>query len=386
MSINRDILYVENAADLETLCGQLSGARWMTLDTEFLREKTYYPKLCLLQLAVPGTVACIDPLAIEDISPILDVIYDGNITKVMHAARQDLEILYHLRGALPAPVFDTQVAALLLGFPDQIGYGTLVGELLGVTLDKLHTRTDWSKRPLSAEQIRYAADDVIYLAQAYELLVARLEELGRLEWLTEDFERLVKPELYSNPPGQAWLKVRGINRLRGARLSVLQALAGWRESLAQQLDRPRGWLLRDDVMVEIARHMPGSLAALGKIRGLSEGLVNRNGEHLLGLIAEAGNREPEPLPVSGPRRRLKPEQEALVDAMMAVVRISAQENSLNPAVLATRKQLESLVTDGENAEVMQGWRRKLAGDRLQAMLDGKVTLQVSNGKLNLVSR
>ncbi|UCC56883.1 MAG: ribonuclease D [Gammaproteobacteria bacterium] len=385
MSANRDILYVETAAELETLCGQLTGAQWMTLDTEFLREKTYYPKLCLLQLAVPGVVACIDPLAIEDISPILDVIYDENITKVMHAARQDMEILYHLRGTLPAPVFDTQVAALLLGLPDQVGYGTLVGELLGVTLDKLHTRADWSQRPLSPEQIRYAADDVIYLAQAYERLVARLGELGRLDWLTEDFERLVQPELYSNPPGQAWLKVRGINRIKGPSLSVLQVLAAWRESLAQQLDRPRGWLLRDDVLLDIARQMPGNLAALGKIRGLSERVVNRNGKHILGLIAEARNREPEPLPVSGPRRRLRPEQEALVDALMAVVRLSALENSLNPAVLATRKQLESLVADSESAEVMRGWRGKLAGDRLQALLDGDLALQVTAGKLNLVN-
>jgi ribonuclease D len=357
----------------------------MTLDTEFLREKTYYPKLCLLQVAVPGVVACVDPLAIGDISPLLDVIYDPGITKVMHAARQDMEILYHLRGSLPAPVFDTQIAALLLGFSDQVGYGTLVSELLGVTLDKLHTRADWSQRPLSPEQVRYAADDVIYLAQVYERLLERLGDLGRLDWLTGDFEQLVQPALYSNPPQQAWLKVRGINRLKGASLSVLQALAGWRESLAQRLDRPRGWLLRDDVMVDIARHLPGDRTALGKIRGLSERVVSKNGEQLLGLVAEAREREPDPLPASGPKKRLKPEQDALVDAMQAVVRLCALENSLNPAVLASRKQLESLVTGSRDSGVMQGWRRKLAGERLQAMLDGELVLKVSGGKLNLVN-
>ena len=385
MSANSDFLYIDSAAELEALCGQLSGAPWMMLDTEFLREKTYYPKLCLLQVAVPGVVACVDPLAIEDISPLLDVIYDTNITKVMHAARQDMEILYHLRGTLPAPVFDTQVAALLLGFPDQVGYGTLVSELLGVTLDKLHTRADWSRRPLSPEQIRYAADDVVYLAQVYERLVERLDELGRLDWLSGDFERLVQPELYSNPPQLAWLKVRGINRIKGASLSVLQALAGWRESLAQQLDRPRGWMLRDDVLVDIARHLPGNLAALGKIRGLNERVVSRNGEQLLGLIAAARDREPEPLPATGLRKRLKPEQDALVDALMAVVRLCALENSLNPAVLASRKQLESVVAGNRDTEVMQGWRRKLAGERLQALLDGELALKVSAGKLNLVN-
>jgi ribonuclease D len=383
MSANPDTRYIDSTAQLETLCAQLSGAQWMTLDTEFLREKTYYPKLCLLQVAVPGVVACVDPLAIEDISPLLDVIYDPGITKVMHAARQDMEILYHLRGALPAPVFDTQVAALLLGFSDQVGYATLVSELLGVTLDKLHTRADWSQRPLSPEQVRYAADDVIYLAQVYERLVERLDELGRLDWLTEDFDRLVQPALYSNPPQQAWLKVRGINRIKGASLSVLQALAGWRESLAQRLDRPRGWLLRDDVMVDIARHLPGDFAALGKIRGLSERVISKNGEQLLGLVTEAREREPEPLPASGPKKRLKPEQDALVDALLAVVRLCALENSLNPAVLASRKQLEALVTGNRDTAVMQGWRRKLAGERLQAMLDGALVLRVSGGKLNL---
>ena len=286
---------------------------------------------------------------------------------------------------MPAPVFDTQVAALLLGFPDQVGYGTLVSELLGVTLDKLHTRADWSRRPLSPEQIRYAADDVVYLAQVYERLVERLDELDRLDWLSGDFERLVQPELYSNPPQLAWLKVRGINRIKGASLSVLQALAGWRESLAQQLDRPRGWMLRDDVLVDIARHLPGNLAALGKIRGLNERVVSRNGEQLLGLIAAARDREPEPLPATGLRKRLKPEQDALVDALMAVVRLCALENSLNPAVLASRKQLESVVAGNRDTEVMQGWRRKLAGERLQALLDGELALKVSAGKLNLVN-
>jgi ribonuclease D len=385
MSANTDVLYIDSAAGLEMLCGKVSAAPWMTLDTEFLREKTYYPKLCLLQMAVPGVVACVDPLAIEDISPLLDVIYDPGITKVMHAARQDMEILYHLRGTLPAPVFDTQIAALLLGFSDQVGYGTLVSELLGVALDKLHTRADWSRRPLSPEQVRYAADDVIYLAQVYERLVERLGDLGRLEWLTEDFEQLVQPALYSNPPQQAWLRVRGSNRLKGASLPVLQALAGWRESLAQRLDRPRGWVLRDDVMVDIARHLPGNLAALGKIRGLSERVVSKHGEQMLGLVAEAREREPEPMPVEGARKRLRPEQDALVDAMLAVVRLCALENSLNPAVLASRKQLESFVTGNRDTGVMQGWRRKLAGERLQAMLDGELVLKVSAGKLTLVS-
>ncbi len=259
METTPDIRYIDTSAALRELCGQLRGNPWLTLDTEFLREKTYYPRLCLLQVATPELVACIDPLALEDLSPLLDVIYDDSITKVMHAARQDMEIFFHLRHTLPSPVFDTQIAALLLGYPDQIGYGNLVKETLGIELEKLHTRTDWSRRPLSDEQIRYAADDVFHLAQVYRHLVGKLTELGRLDWLSDDFARLTQVDLYRNDPAQAWLKVRGGNRLRGAGLAVLQALAQWRETLARDQDRPRGWLLRDDELVEIARHLPGTL-------------------------------------------------------------------------------------------------------------------------------
>jgi len=373
--------YIDTAAGLETLCARLSGVDWIALDTEFLREKTYYPKLCLLQVAAPdGTVACIDPLALDDIAPLLDVLYDSRITKVMHAARQDLEILYHLRGTLPAPVFDTQVAALLLGYSDQVGYGTLVDKLLGVQLDKLHSRTDWSLRPLSAEQLRYAADDVIYLAQVYERLVTRLTELGRLEWLADDFERLVQPGLYSNAPEEAWIRIRGVNRIKGASLSVLQALAAWREEQAQRADRPRGWLLRDDVLVDIARHQPRDRAALERIHGLNEGIVRKHGEHLLELVTDARQRKPGPPPATGPRKRLRPEQEALVDLLTAVVRLRALENSLNPAVLASRRHLEALVLGDRAVEVLQGWRGRLAGEQLLAVLGGRLGVKVVDGK------
>jgi ribonuclease D len=234
------VRYIDTSAALTVVCAQLRGNPWLILDTEFLREKTYYPKLCLLQVATPDLIACIDPLALEDLTPLLDVIYDEGIMKVLHAARQDMEIFFHLRNALPAPVFDTQIAALLLGYPDQIGYGNLVKETLGIELDKLHSRTDWSRRPLSDEQIRYAAEDVFYLAQVYRHLVEKLTGLGRLDWLSEDFARLTQVELYSNDPEQAWLKVRGSNRLRGPSLAVLQALAQWRETVARDRTRAAG--------------------------------------------------------------------------------------------------------------------------------------------------
>ena len=383
MTANSDILYIDTADALNVFTEQLAGTDWIALDTEFLREKTYYPKLCLIQIATPEVVACIDPLALGDLTPLLEVLFDPRITKVMHAARQDMEMFYHIRAAVPAPVFDTQIAALLLGYPDQVGYGNLVRELLGVSLDKKHTRADWSLRPLSKDQIQYAADDVIYLVDIYRQLLERLTALGRLEWLSGDFEQLTRPALYQNDPGRAWLKVKGGNRLRGASLAILQRLAEWREQAAQQKDIPKGWLLRDDILVELARHQPDSLASLGKIRGLNEKILNRNGEQLLRLVAEAKNGKPEPFPGKTHSKRLSPAQDALVDVMMAVVRISGEKNSLNPAVLATRKQLEKLVAGEADTGLMQGWRRQLVGDQLQALLDGKLVLSARDGELVL---
>lgn len=378
-----DVRYIDTAGALLDVCAQLHGVPWLTLDTEFLREKTYYPKLCLLQVATPDLVACIDPLALEDLSPLLEVIYREDTIKVLHAARQDMEIFYHLRGALPAPVFDTQIAALLLGFPDQIGYGNLVKETLGVELDKLHSRTDWSRRPLSDAQIRYAAEDVFYLAQVYRHLVEKLTELGRLDWLSEDFERLTHVGLYDNDPAQAWLKVRGGNRLRGPALAVLQALAAWRETLARDQNRPRGWLLRDDDLVEIARHMPATSAALGAIRGLHERFIDKHGDRVIELVANARRQTPQPLPSTGRPLRLSQTQEALVDAMMAVVRVSAAENALNPAMLASRNQLEQFANGGPDSELLHGWRGQLVGKRLQALLAGELGLYAQNGTLEL---
>ncbi|HYQ70846.1 MAG TPA: ribonuclease D [Gammaproteobacteria bacterium] len=381
--MRNDVQYIDSAPELVRFCTRLAATDWFALDTEFLREKTYFPKLCLLQIATPESVACIDPLALDSLDPILDLIYDAGITKVMHSARQDMEIFYHLRGTAPGPVFDTQVAGLLLGYPDQIGYGNLVREVLGVDLEKLHTRADWSVRPLTQDQVAYAADDVIYLVDVYQKLHARLTERGRLEWLDEDFARLSSDALYSNPPDEAWLRVKGGNRLKGAALAVLQALAAWRESQAQQRDRPRGWILRDDALIEIARHRPASIEELGRIRGLQEAFLRHNGEQMLALVARAAKQSPAPFPDNGPRLQLTPEQDALVDVMSAVVRISGNEHALNPTVLATRKQLERLVTGDADVDVMHGWRRKLVGERLQKLLRGELSLSVRDGKLDL---
>jgi len=382
---NPDIQYIDTPDALRLFSEQISGADWIALDTEFLREKTYYPKLCLIQIATTEVIACIDPIALDDLSPLLDVIFDARITKVMHAARQDMEILFNIQGSVPVPVFDTQIAALLLGYPDQIGYGNLVKETLGVSLEKKHTRADWSLRPLSKDQVQYAADDVVYLVAVYQQLLEKLNGLQRLDWLNGDFKRLTSADLYLNDPEKAWLKVKGGKRLKGTSLSVLQAFAAWREKTAQKKNIPKGWLMRDDVLIDLARLQPDSASSLGKIRGIGEGLVKRNGEYLLGLIEDAKKKQPEPLADREFRQRLSPSQDALVDVMMAVVRISAENNSLNPAVLATRKHLEKLLAGETDSSLMQGWRKELIGDQLQALLNGDLDLAVKNGELVLQS-
>jgi ribonuclease D len=375
------ILYIDTADELDSLCRMLRAADWIALDTEFLREKTYYPKLCLLQVATPDSVACIDPLVLDELAPLLEILFDEGITKVMHSGRQDMEIFYHLAGKLPSPVFDTQIAALMLGYPEQVGYASLVKGELGIELDKLHTRADWTQRPLSGEQIQYAADDVIYLVQIYQRLAEKLAALGRCDWLREDFQRLTDAGLYDNPPADAWQKVKGGNRLRGDSLSIMQALAGWREQMAQQKNRPKGWILRDDALVDISRHRPASLEALGRIRGLSEGLVRNSGDKIVELVREATGKTPIPFPDKGKHTKLSPDQNALVDVMMALVRLSGEQNKLNPAVLATRKQLEKLVLGEQDTAVMQGWRKKLVGEQLLAFLGGDVKLCIRDGRL-----
>ncbi len=224
------IEYIDNPEQLSDICKRITQAPWIALDTEFLREKTYYPVFCLLQIATPDWVVCVDPIALPDLSELFKVINNPEITKVLHSCRQDLEIFYQLTGSVTTPVFDTQIAAPLLGFQENPGYAMLVSSLLNINLSKVHTRTDWSIRPLSADQIQYAADDVIYLCTIYQMMCEQLEALGRFEWLEKDFELLNNAELYQISPVNAWLKVKGKNRLTGKQLSIVQSLSAWRDA------------------------------------------------------------------------------------------------------------------------------------------------------------
>jgi ribonuclease D len=371
------IQYINTTEKLDALCEQIEQASWIAMDTEFLREKTYYPQFCLLQIATPEWVACVDPIALTDLNKLFDVIYRPDIIKVLHSSRQDLEIFYQLTGKVPSPVFDTQIAAPLLGFQENPGYAMLVSSYLNVNLNKAHTRTDWSFRPLSDAQIQYAADDVIYLCKIYQLMCEQLEKLGRQKWLDNDFKQLNDTELYQLTPANAWLKVKGKNKLTGRQLSIVQTLCEWRESTAQAVNKPRNWLIRDDMLLELAKLQPGSLVELAKVRGINERLVNRYGSKLCELISEAKQRPPIPLHEQGKPAKRTQQQEAVLDVLTAVVRIRAEENSLNPVILASRKDLEKLISGEQTIPLLKGWRFSMVGDELQCLLSGQGVLSVT---------
>lgn len=373
---------IERREDLEALCKRLQGRTWIALDTEFLRERSYRPQLCLIQIATADEIAVVDPLRVDSLDCLLDRIYDPGTTKVLHSASQDLEIFFTLSGRVPSPVFDTQIAAAVLGHGEQVGYAALVKAMLGHELHKGQARTDWSRRPLERDQLAYAADDVRYLAEIYPRLQETLEQRGRLQWLTEDFEALTDPGRYLPDPEGQWRRIKGANRLRGVQLTVLQRLAAWREETARSLDKPRRWILKDDALLELARQMPKNKQRLSRIRGVGD--LGRREETILHLIAEALSR-PEhdwPKPVSSPR--LDPEQEVVLDALVALVRQRGAENEVSPSAIATRRDLERLLLDDPDAPLRHGWRYELAGRDALAFLEGKSQLRVERGRLRLV--
>lgn len=381
-----DILWIDNDEALTRLCARLGASPWLCLDTEFLRERTYRPQLCLIQIASADTIACIDPLALESLEPLNALLRNPDITKVLHSASQDLEIFAIREGFVPAPVFDTQIAAALMGLGDQIGYGRLVEEMLDVRLDKAHSRTDWTRRPLSRDQIEYAADDVRWLREVYLKQREWLERRGRLDWLQQDFEALTDPARYRPDPEQAWLRVKGLQRLRPAQLAALRLLAAWREEEAVASDRPRRWILKDEVLIDLARRRPKTLAELSDIRGLELRTVERHGKTLLRLLAEAANLPRDQWPVLPERRRLQPRQEAVIDLLMASLRQSALEAEISPQAIAGRRDLERLVLGERDLPLLRGWRRELVGERMLDLIEGRSALGIDEQGLVVVPR
>jgi ribonuclease D len=373
-----DLEFIDTPAALARACDQLANQPYLAVDTEFVREKTYYPVLCLIQIASPQLCVCIDPLALKDLSPLAGLLLNSQTTKIFHAARQDLEILNQTLGKIPTPVFDTQIAATLLGLGDQLSYANLVNHFLNVQLAKGHARTDWERRPLSNEQLEYAADDVRYLAAMYPLMVQTLTELGRLAWLDEDFTALTQPQLYQNDPQHQWQRVSGLQKLKGVQLAIVRHLAAWREQQAQQQNKPRKWILSDDILIAIAMQAPHKAEQLERIRGINPAMIQRHGQTLLDLIAQAKATPKSEWPILSRRKALDANQEALLDALMAIVKLQAASHQINNTALTSRHELEALLTGDHDIPLLHGWRHGIAGQQVLNFLQGQTSLAVTN--------
>ena len=356
---------ITTAPALAGLVTRLATQARVGLDTEFLRERTYRAQLCLLQLATPGEAVCVDPLTLGDLGGLAQLLAAPAVLKVMHASRQDLEVLLPVAG-LTRPVFDTQIAASLTGLPAQVGYADAVRRLLGKDLAKSHTRTDWSRRPLSSEQIEYALDDVRYLLPLAAQLQEQLQRLGRLEWLEEELTALADVRALTLEPEDAWLRLKGLRDLDPGRERLARALAAWRERCALKHNRPRGWILDDGVLREVVLQVPRTARALAQIAAIPPGVVKRRGEELLECVAAA--QIPEPAPPLPGRARPDPLKAALVSKLGTIVKAVAHELRLVPEVLATRRDLEQLADGRRDGAVLRGWRRQVLGERLLAAL------------------
>ena len=355
---------VTTPAGLAALGADLQAKDAIGLDTEFLRERTYRAELCLVQVATASGAACIDPLALADLAPLAGPLAAERPVKVMHASRQDLEVLLPAVGPVRG-VFDTQVAAALVGLPPQLGYAELVRRTFGRELPKSHTRTDWSRRPLSPEQIEYALDDVRYLLPLRSYLEEELARLGRLAWLEEELSELADVRLMTEPDS-AWLRVKGLRSLDPERTRLARELAAWRERRAIERNRPRGWILEDTVLREIVLRVPRTMEALAAIPAMPAAVIKHCGEEILACIRAAN--VPDPPPPVSLRKRPDPEKTALVRKLSEVNQAVAADLGLSPEVLATRRDIEQLVEGRRDIPPLRGWRRGAVGEPLLAAL------------------
>jgi ribonuclease D len=375
-------VYVTDTESLAKLVEQLMKAPSVAIDTEFMRERTYYARLCLIQLASDDVAAIVDPLAISDLSPLKALLIDPKVVKIFHAGSQDLEIFYRLFGVATAPVFDSQVAATLAGFPQQVGYGALVKEVMGVTLDKGDTYTDWAKRPLSETQIEYALNDVRYLPEIRRRLLAEMEREGRIDWLAADIARLEDPATYEVVPRELWRRVKRVSSLNRRQLAVAREVAAWREDEAQRRDVPKRWVIGDESIIEIARRTPKSSDELMAIRGVADKVGRSAQQGLLTAVAAGAAVSDDDLPSLEKRRRPVGDVDGAVDLMIALVRLRAREHGVAMPLMASRDDLERLACgEKEASPLLEGWRKKMVGDELVALLEGRIELALKNGAL-----
>jgi ribonuclease D len=364
----RDATLVTTPEQLDAAVFRLQGSRRFAIDTEFMRERTYFPQLCLVQVATDADCYLVDPLAGLDLAPLLTALADRSKPKILHAARQDIEVLLNAGGHVPGPVFDTQVAAALLGLPPQVGYAELVARQLGHSIDKAQTRTDWSRRPLTDAQLAYAADDVHHLLQLHTDLTVALESHGRADWHKEECAALEEPGLYRTEPADAWKRLKGLGRMRPAEQAVARALAGWREQRAVTADKPRGWILTDEALYALATLDPATTAALEQVRSLPPATLRKRGEELLELM-RAARQSAEDFAASPAAQRPTPEQARRIGLLQQRVRDVAAGLGISPEVLATRRDVEGMVLGSpEDSALLRGWRRATIGNQLVELL------------------
>ncbi len=372
---------LSTTAELAALCRRLATHAFVTVDTEFLRETTFWPKLCVLQLASEEEAVVVDALAPDlDLAPFLDLMANRNVVKVFHAARQDLEIVWKLSGTLPEPLFDTQVAAMVCGFGDQVAYGELVQALCGKSIDKSSRFTDWARRPLSEAQTAYALADVTFLRDVYRKLKAQLEASGRLDWLGDEMATLTSSSTYEQHPERAWERFRGKMR-RPRDMAVLMELAAWRESEAQTRDVPRSRILKDDALLELAMAAPRTPEALGDMRAVPRGIErSRTGVDILAAVERGLARDPKTLP------RIEKERRngggATVELLKVLLRQVAEAQSVAPKLIATVDDLEAIAASDEaRVPALAGWRHKLFGSKALELKHGRLALTLERGRV-----
>jgi ribonuclease D len=378
-----DLIVTTN--DLAAACARLARHPFVTVDTEFLRESTYYPQLCVLQMASPDEAVVVDALAPDiDLSPFFALMADERIVKVFHAARQDIEIVWHRAGLIPHPIFDTQVAAMVLGYGDSISYDQLVQRITGDMLDKSNRFTDWTRRPLSKSQLDYAVSDVTHLRDVYHKLLADLGRLGRTNWVDAEMAILTSPDTYRMDPENAWQRLR--TRVRKPKeLAVLIEVAAWREQEAKMRDIPRQRVLKDDLVIDIAVQQPATIERLATLRALPKGFErSKLGSEIPALVKKGLARDPKSLPLLE-RKKHVPNGAATVELLRVLLRMTSESHGVAAKVVATIDDLESIAADDEaDVPALKGWRRELFGEKALALKHGHLALAIDKGRVTTI--
>ncbi len=380
-------MLITKSQDVAQFCSEVSDAEYIAVDTEFVREKTYWPILCLIQIATPDQAVAIDPLANGiDLQPVYDLMTNTSVLKVFHSASQDMQVMFNASGNMIEPVFDTQIAAMVSGYGDQPAYATLVERIVGVTIDKRSQMTDWSRRPLTDNQVEYAIGDVTHLIHVYNKLTEKLNGSGRSNWAQEEMSHLRDRKLYDLDPRELWRRVR-LRRPTRRALAVLREITEWREVSAQRRDIPRGWVCKDEALAEIALNTPRTPSALERVRGINERFAHgRDGNALLDAVQVGLELPDDECPESEKGRMPLRGHETLVALLQALLKLRCDENGIAAQLVANRKELDRIATEVEpDVRTLAGWRREIYGNDALALKRGEIALTADGLTVRVVS-